>query len=144
MLSNIGLYTAVGYAVIDTFATGFREDSKQAALIDGIIYAEALVLTAGVTNLAKMAVRRPRPNAYIDAAAHKSDPDYSNADSDSSLSFFSGHAATVGAATGVATYLAFTRSPARSGPGSRSPAARPSPPSSASSACAPAPTSPPT
>ncbi|MEP7125382.1 MAG: phosphatase PAP2 family protein, partial [Byssovorax sp.] len=39
------------------------------------------------------------------------DPNYSNADSDSSLSFFSGHAATVGAAAGVATYLAFTRSP---------------------------------
>jgi membrane-associated phospholipid phosphatase len=111
LASNLGLYAAVGYALIDTVATGFREDSKQAALVDLIIYAEAGSLTAGVTNLAKMAVRRPRPYAYIEAAAHKNDPNYSNADSDSSLSFFSGHTAMVGAMTGAATYLAFTRSP---------------------------------
>lgn len=111
LISNIGLYSAIGYTLIDTIATGFREDSKQSALVDGIIYGEALALTAGVTNLAKMAVRRPRPNAYIAAADHKNDPSYSNADSDSSLSFFSGHAATCGAAAGTATYLAFTRSP---------------------------------
>jgi undecaprenyl-diphosphatase len=110
-ISNIGLYAAIGYTVIDTIASGFREGSKQAALVDGIIYAEALAITAGVTNLAKVSVRRPRPTAYIAAAAHKNDPTYSNSDSDSSLSFFSGHAATVGAVTGVATYLAFTRSP---------------------------------
>jgi undecaprenyl-diphosphatase len=111
MLSNIGLYAAIGYTLIDTIATGFREGSKQSALVDGIIYAEALAITTGVTNLAKVAVRRPRPYAYVQAAAHKNDPNYSNADSDSSLSFFSGHSATVGAAAGVATYLAFTRSP---------------------------------
>jgi undecaprenyl-diphosphatase len=110
-ISNIGLYAAIGYTVIDTIATGFREGSRQAALVDGIIYAETLAITAGVTNLAKVAVRRPRPTAYIAAAQHKNDPTYSNSDSDSSLSFFSGHAATVGAVTGVATYLAFTRSP---------------------------------
>ena len=111
MLSNIGLYAAISYTLIDSVATGFREDSKQAALIDGIIYAEVLSLTAGVTNLAKMAVRRPRPIAYIEAAKHKNDPNYSNTDTDSSLSFFSGHAANCGAVAGTATYLAFTRSP---------------------------------
>jgi undecaprenyl-diphosphatase len=58
-----------------------------------------------------MAVRRPRPVAYIDAAAHKNDPSYSNADTDSSLSFFSGHASTVAALGATATYLAFARSP---------------------------------
>lgn len=109
--SNIGLYAALSYTLIDTIATGFREGSKQSALVDGIIYGEALALTTGVTNLAKMAVRRPRPYAYIEAAAHKNDPSFSDTASDSSLSFFSGHAATVGAVTGVATYLAFTRSP---------------------------------
>ena len=110
-LSNIGLYAALSYTLIDTIATGFREGSKQSALVDGIIYGEAVAITTGVTNLAKVAVRRPRPYAYIAAAAHKNDPNYSNSDSDSSLSFFSGHAATVGAVSGVATYLAFTRSP---------------------------------
>ncbi len=111
LLSNIGLFSSIGYALIDSIATGFREDSRQAVLVDTIIYGEAFALTAGVTNLAKMAVRRPRPYAYIEAAAHQNDPTYSNAESDSSLSFFSGHAATTGAAAGVATYLAFARSP---------------------------------
>jgi undecaprenyl-diphosphatase len=110
-LSNIGLYAALSYTLIDTIATGFREDSRQAALIDGIIYGEVVALTASVTNLAKMAVRRPRPAAYTEAAAHKDDPSYSNADTDSSLAFFSGHAANCGAVAGAATYLAFTRSP---------------------------------
>jgi undecaprenyl-diphosphatase len=109
-LANIGLYAAIGYTLIDTIATGFREGSKQSALVDGVIYAEAIAITTGVTNLAKVAVRRPRPYAYVEAIAHKNDPTYSNSDSDSSLSFFSGHTATVGAAAGVATYLAFTRS----------------------------------
>ena len=110
-LSNFGLYAAIGYAAIDSIATGFREDSRQAALVDVIIYGESLALTASVTNLAKMAVRRPRPIAYINAIAHKNDPTYRNVDTDSSLSFFSGHTATLAAATGTATYLAFTRSP---------------------------------
>jgi len=111
LLSNLGLYTALSYAAIDSVASGFREDSRQAALVDAIIYGEVFALTAGVTNLAKMAVRRPRPVAYIEATKHKNDPNYSNADTDSSLSFFSGHSATVAAASGTATYLAFTRSP---------------------------------
>jgi membrane-associated phospholipid phosphatase len=111
LFSNLGLYAALSYALIDSVATGFREDSKQSALVDAIIYGEVFALTAGVTNLAKMAVRRPRPVAYTDAIAHKDDPNYSNADTDSSLSFFSGHTAMCGAAAGTATYLAFTRSP---------------------------------
>jgi membrane-associated phospholipid phosphatase len=111
MLSNIGLYAAFSFAAIDSVATGFREDSRQAALVDVIIYGESLALTAAVTNLAKMAVRRPRPIAYMEALAHKNDPTYRNVDTDSSLSFFSGHSATVATVAGTATYLAFTRSP---------------------------------
>jgi undecaprenyl-diphosphatase len=57
----------------------------------------------------KLAVRRPRPQAYIDAEAHKDDPNWSNASTDSALSFFSGHASMVGALGGTATYLAFAR-----------------------------------
>jgi undecaprenyl-diphosphatase len=111
LLSNLGLYAALSFAAIDSVATGFREDSKQSALVDGIIYGEVLGVTTALTNLAKMAVRRPRPIAYITAAAHKNDPSYRNVDTDSSLSFFSGHSATVASVTGTATYLAFTRSP---------------------------------
>jgi undecaprenyl-diphosphatase len=109
--SNIGLALALSYAVIDPIASGFREKRAETALVDGIMYAEVLSVTVGVTNLAKIAVRRPRPIAYVAAAQHKNDPNYSNADTDSSLSFFSGHSSVTAAMSATATYLAFTRSP---------------------------------
>ena len=108
--SNIGLFTAVGFAVLDPILTGIREDSKQAGLVDGIIYAEALSLSYALTNLTKVAVRRPRPIAYADAEAHKSDPTYANTQTDSALSFYSGHSAITATVGATATYLAFARS----------------------------------
>lgn len=111
LYSNIGIIAAGVFAAIDPIATGFRESSVQAGLVDAIIYAEAIALTWGVTNLAKMAVRRPRPQAYIDAEANKGDPTYSNSNTDSSLSFFSGHSSITASISATATYLAFTRSP---------------------------------
>lgn len=111
LLSTIGLASAIGFAVLDPVLSGFREDTKRAALVDGVMYSETLTLTWSLTNLAKVAVRRPRPNAYIAAAQHKNDPTYDNTDTDSSLSFFSGHTAICGAVTATATYLAFVRSP---------------------------------
>jgi undecaprenyl-diphosphatase len=109
--SNIGLFAAVGFAVVDPLLTGVREKSVQSALVDAIIYAESIAITWGVTNLAKIAVRRPRPNAYLAAEANKNDPNFSNADTDSALSFFSGHASMTAAVAATATYLAFARSP---------------------------------
>jgi undecaprenyl-diphosphatase len=109
--SNIGLFAAVGFSVLDPVLSGFREKSVQTGLVDGIMYAESMSLTFAMTNMVKMAVRRPRPQAYIDAEAHKGDPNYSNTVTDSSLSFFSGHAAITAAVGATATYLAFARSP---------------------------------
>ena len=109
--SNVGLFAALSYSVIDPVLSGFRESSVQAGLVDGIMYAESMSLTFAMTNIVKMAVRRPRPQAYIDAEAHKGDPNYSNSVTDSSLSFFSGHAAETAAVGATATYLAFARSP---------------------------------
>jgi len=109
--STIGLGLAVGYAVLDPILSAFREKEARTALIDGLMYAETLTITLGVTNVAKIAVRRPRPLAYVAAAEHRNDPNYSNADTDSSLSFFSGHASVTAAVTATATYLAFVRSP---------------------------------
>ena len=109
--SNWGLYAAVGFSLVDPVLSGFRERSVQTGLVDGIMYAESVTLAWGFTNLTKIAVRRPRPLAYIDAEKHRGDPNYSNADTDSSLSFISGHAAVVSAISATATYLAFARSP---------------------------------
>lgn len=108
--SNIGLYSAVAFAVIDPILSGFREGSVQAGLVDGVIYAETMSLTYGITNFVKVAVRRPRPNAYLDAEANKNNPNYANTNTDSALSFFSGHASLTASVGATATYLAFARS----------------------------------
>ena len=101
---------------VDPVLSGFREDSRRAALVDGIVYGETLAITWGLTNLAKVAVRRPRPNAYIVAAQHRGDPTFDNADTDSSLSFFPGHASITATISATATYLAFARSPGTARP----------------------------
>lgn len=112
--SNLGLYASIAYVAGDTIADIFRE-GKTAALVDAIMYAEAATITQGVTNLAKIAFRRPRPIAYIqrnDYIAKGGDPaTYDNSDTDSALSFFSAHSAQVAAMSAAATYIAFSRSP---------------------------------
>ncbi|HET7538795.1 MAG TPA: phosphatase PAP2 family protein [Polyangiaceae bacterium] len=114
--SNIAVSVALGYAVLDPILSGVREKSVQTALADGFMYAESLSLTLATTNLVKMAVRRPRPIAYIEANAHKDDPNYANNSTDSALSFFSSHAAVTATLGATATYLAFARAPHRARP----------------------------
>jgi len=113
-LSSVGLYTAVGFAVLDPILSGFR-DGREAALVDAVMYAQAAAITLGITDIAKVAVRRPRPIAYIDRdkyLAQNGDPaKYDNTSTDSAMSFVSGHAATTATISSVATYLAFARSP---------------------------------
>ncbi|MEO6417757.1 MAG: phosphatase PAP2 family protein, partial [Polyangiaceae bacterium] len=114
--STIGLVAVASFAAIDPILSGFREKTRRAALVDAVIYAETLSIAWGLTNLAKVTVRRPRPSAYIAANAHKGDPTYDNSDTDSSLGFFSGHAAICASVTATATYLAFARSPGTARP----------------------------
>jgi membrane-associated phospholipid phosphatase len=109
--SNVGSTTAVAYAVIDPLLSAYREQSLQTGLVDFLLYAETLALTQATTNLVKLAVRRPRPAAYRAAEANRDNPDYSNVETDSALSFFSGHASMTAGVSATATYLAFTRSP---------------------------------
>ncbi len=112
-LSNLGLGVAALFAVVDPILSGAREGSVQTGIVDGILYAETASLTMALTNIVKIAVRRPRPIAYAEAEAHAQDQNYSNSSTDSSLSFFSGHASMSGAIGATATYLAFARSPGR-------------------------------
>jgi undecaprenyl-diphosphatase len=110
-VSNIGLGLAGAYALVDPVLSGFRERSVQAGVVDAISYAETASLTLALTNIVKLAVRRPRPAAYREAEEHPDDPEWSNASTDSSLSFFSGHASMTAALGATATYLAFARAP---------------------------------
>jgi membrane-associated phospholipid phosphatase len=105
--SDIGLYSAVGFAVLDPVLSAFR-DGTDALLVDAFMYAESGSLALTLTDITKIAVRRPRPIDYINC--EKPSNSGCNA-TDLGLSFFSGHAAAVSAIGATATYLAFVRSP---------------------------------
>jgi membrane-associated phospholipid phosphatase len=112
--SNGGLYAALGFAAIDSILSGFRY-GREGALVDATMYGEAIAFSWGLTNLAKIGFRRPRPMAYIErdrAIQAGQDPTtYNNTSTDSALSFYSGHAAITSTIAATATYLAFARSP---------------------------------
>ena len=105
--SNIGLYTAYGYAALDTILAGARE-GRRAFLVDAILYSESIAITWAFTDATKIGVRRPRPIDYINCSA----PAASSTTCDSTdlqLSFFSGHASATATIAATASYLAFVR-----------------------------------
>jgi undecaprenyl-diphosphatase len=111
--STIGLAAGIGFAVIDPFLSLWR-DGSTSALVDGIMYAQSLTITWGVTDVTKLAIRRPRPAAYIEqqqlyAQYGTTAPQSSITTTDSAASFFSGHTAIVSTVGATATYLAFAR-----------------------------------
>jgi membrane-associated phospholipid phosphatase len=119
-ISSIGLISAVGFAAIDPIATGFRNNAE-AAIVDAVIYSETITITWSMTNLAKIAFRRPRPTAYREQQRRQdiTAPDTPTPDitqTDSALSFYSGHASITSAVGATATYLAFSRSPGTARP----------------------------
>ena len=113
MYSNIGLYTAVGFAVLDPILSGFR-DGTDATIVDAFMYAESSSLALTITDITKLAVRRPRPIDYKNCQAASTASAAGCSSTDLGLSFFSGHASTVAAIGATATYLAFVRAGSRS------------------------------
>ncbi len=122
--SNYGLYFAFAYAVADPILSGVRENNLQTVLVDAMMYAESALVAGAMTNLSKLAIRRPRPRAYWEqdklreeAAANGCNvaanpscvPDIS--ETDTALSFVSGHASIAAALSATATHLAFARAP---------------------------------
>jgi undecaprenyl-diphosphatase len=106
-ISNVILYGSIAFAVIDPVLSGVR-DGFDAFLVDAVMYAETVSLTETLTDMTKIAVRRPRPIDYLNCS--RNPPECAN-NTDVQLSFFSGHASTVGAVGATATYLAFVRDP---------------------------------
>ena len=112
--SSIAALFALVYAVADPIFTGYRSGASS-GWVDAVIYAEALALVWAATNMAKLTVRRPRPRAYQEQERLNEIFGMDNApsitDTDTGLSFFSGHTALAATVTSTATYLAFARSP---------------------------------
>ncbi len=108
--SNFGLYGALGFALVDSIESGFRY-KPSAGLVDFTMYLESISLSWAAANLAKLAVRRPRPNAYQERDRRvAAGLPLENESTESALSFFSGHSAIVGSVAATATYLGFARS----------------------------------
>ena len=105
--SNLGLWTAYGFAILDPILSGVR-DGRRALLVDAIMYAESIALTEAFTDATKIGVRRPRP---IDYATCANSTTGGCGNTDLQLSFFSGHASATAAISATATYLAFIRQP---------------------------------
>jgi hypothetical protein len=112
--SDVILGTAIGFAALDPILSGAR-DGLDALEVDAVMYAETISLTEMFTDLTKIAVRRPRPIDYLSCPAgpKQSASAPGCLGTDLGLSFFSGHAATVGAIGATATYLAFIRDPGK-------------------------------
>jgi membrane-associated phospholipid phosphatase len=108
--SNIGLFAAIGFAVLDPVLSGYR-DGWDALAVDAFMYAESGSLALMLTDITKIAVRRPRPIDYINCEPPNSTTSPGCASTNLGLSFFSGHEAIVSSIGATATYLAFVRSP---------------------------------
>ncbi|MDB4980031.1 MAG: phosphoesterase PA-phosphatase related protein [Myxococcales bacterium] len=110
--SNFGLWAAYGYALLDPILSGVR-DGRRAFFVDAVLYAESATIASALTEMTKIAVRRPRPIDYRNCGADSTSA-FCQDDTNLQLSFFSGHASATAALSGTATYLAFARSGWRS------------------------------
>jgi len=102
--SDLGVVAVMAWAITDTVFAGVgkRPDS---ALTYLTLYLESGITTWVISNLFKLAVRRPRPRAYIELRETGS----VTPDTQESLSFYSLHTAMAATLAATATYMAFTR-----------------------------------
>ena len=87
------------FPAIDPVATGFRNNTE-AAIVDAVIYGESITITWTLTNLSKIAFRRPRPTAYREKRRLEElygPGAQTDMRTDSALSFYSGHASITSA-----------------------------------------------
>ena len=66
--SDLGLYTATAFAVIDPLLSWWRY-GWDAFLVDAVLYGESTSLTSALTSVLEIAIRRPRPVDYAARSA---------------------------------------------------------------------------
>jgi len=105
LTSTLAVGALMAWGVADSALTGTVRDGDGWSEL--AIYVEVLLVNWAVGNLAKLAVRRPRPRAYLQVRETGS----VDGDTDTSLSFYSLHSAFAAGMTAAASYLAFRRDP---------------------------------
>ena len=103
-VSGVATGALLAFALADAIAVGVL-DRGEPWWTNLLLYVESATMIVALTNLTKLAVRRPRPSAYIALRTDGVAP----TDTDSSLSFFSGHAALAASLSATAIYLAWQR-----------------------------------
>lgn len=103
LLSDVSVGATFGYILFDVVRAAVAQDGETAATY-GFLYAEALAMNFAIGNLVKIAVRRPRPNAYIEQRLNQT-----ISKTNLALSFYSMHTALAASAVGTAAYLSFYR-----------------------------------
>ncbi len=106
LLSNLGVGLAAAYAVADIAAATIL-DRGESPIAYLLMYAESAVVNFAVTDLVKIAVRRPRPLAYRELRQ----TGMVSSDTNSALAFYSGHTSICAGLAATASYLAFERDP---------------------------------
>lgn len=102
VLSNVFAGAAVAYGLLDTALRGVWSGNRD-PWIYGVFYLESAAINLALGDLVKIAVRRPRPVAYSEFAMTGA-----VSDTNSALSFYSGHTALTAGIAATATYLAFS------------------------------------
>lgn len=120
VVSDVAYGSSFAFAALDPVLSGVRYGAE-AGIVDAFIYGETIAITWSVTNITKFAFRRPRPSAYkeqqrLNELAGSAEEAPSITDTNSALSFFSGHASNTAAVAATATYLAFSRAPGTARP----------------------------
>lgn len=107
LLSTGAVLAMMAWGITDSLLTEYvRTDVEGQGWAQMVIYAETVILNWAIGNMAKLAVRRPRPESY--AAERLMMP---REDTDVALSFYSVHTALSAGLTATASYFAFTRDP---------------------------------
>lgn len=106
-LSTAAVIAMMGWGITDSLLTEYvRAGVEGQGWVEMLLFTETVIVNWAFGNMAKLAVRRPRPEAY--AAERRMEP---RTDTDAALSFYSVHTALAAGMTATASYLAFARAP---------------------------------
>jgi membrane-associated phospholipid phosphatase len=103
-VSHLAVLALLGLALGDAIAVHVL-DRGEPWWTSLLLYAESATVTIALADLTKIAVRRPRPSAYIALREDGVPPE----DTASSLSFLSGHSSLAASLSATAIYLTWQR-----------------------------------
>lgn len=104
--SDLAVSAAVAAATADAAVSAGRDD-VEAGAVKFTLYAQSVMTTLALTEIAKQSFQRPRPCTHQPARRLRPRLGCGPDDKDAYLSFFSGHSATAAALSATATTLSY-------------------------------------